>query len=109
MPAFALPQAVSPRVAATLSRFAHYPVLDRVCQRARTYDITPMAQPVGRGKPQGHPHRAGGRLPAPRLGLVRAATRANLVPLGTDARLLPRGARKRESPGFPGLATASIL
>ena len=34
MPAFALPQAVSPRVAVTLSRFAHYPVLDRVCQRA---------------------------------------------------------------------------
>ena len=50
MPAFALPQAASPRVAATLSRFAHYPVLDQVCQRARTYDITPMAQPAGRGK-----------------------------------------------------------
>ncbi len=57
MPAFALPQAVSPRVAATLSRFAHYPVLDRVCQRARTYDITPLAQPVGRGKPQGLPEQ----------------------------------------------------
>jgi hypothetical protein len=57
MPAFALPQAVSPRVAVTLSRFAHYPVLDRVCQRARTYDITPMAQPAGRGKPQGLPEQ----------------------------------------------------
>ena len=57
MSAFALPQAVSPRVAATLSRFAHYPVLDRVCQRVRTYDITPLAQPVGRGKPQGLPEQ----------------------------------------------------
>ena len=57
MPAFALPQAVSPRVAATLSRFAHYPVLDRIYQRARTYDITPMAQPAARGKPQGLPEQ----------------------------------------------------
>ena len=57
MPAFALPQAVSPRVAATLSRFAHYPVLDRVYQRARTYDITPMAQPVPRAKPEGLPEQ----------------------------------------------------
>ena len=57
MPAFALPQAVSPRVAATLSRFAHYPVLDRVYQRARTYDITPMAQPAAPGKPQGLPEQ----------------------------------------------------
>jgi hypothetical protein len=57
MPAFAQPHAVSPRVAATLSRFAHYPVLDRVYQRARTYDITPMAQPAGRGKPQGLPEQ----------------------------------------------------
>ena len=57
MPVFAQPQAVSPRVAATLSRFAHYPVLDRVYQRARTYDITPMAQPAARGTPQGLPEQ----------------------------------------------------
>jgi hypothetical protein len=57
MPTFALPQAVSPRVAATLSRFAHYPVLDRVYQPARTYDVTPMALPAGRGKPQGVPEQ----------------------------------------------------
>ena len=57
MSAFALPQAVSPRVAATLSRFAHYPVLDQVCQRASTNDITPMAQPLPRARPQGFPEQ----------------------------------------------------
>ena len=57
MPAFALPQAVSPRVATTLSRFAHYDLLDRVYQRARSYDITPMAQPAPHPKPNGLPEQ----------------------------------------------------
>ena len=57
MPVFAQPQAVSPRVAATLSRFAHYPVLDRVYQRARTYDITPVGQPAPRAKPSSLPEQ----------------------------------------------------
>jgi len=57
MPVFAQPQAVSPRVAATLSRFSHYPVLDRVYQRARTYDITLAGQPAPRAKTSSLPEQ----------------------------------------------------
>src|SRR5262245_25597230 len=55
MPAFALPRAVSPRVAATLSRFAHFAVLDRVCQRARTFDVAPTAGITRAAPPHGLP------------------------------------------------------
>ena len=51
MPAFALPQAVSPRVAATLSRYAHYPLLDRACPGARTYDIAALPGAASRATP----------------------------------------------------------
>src|SRR5262245_1951531 len=57
MPAFALPQAVSPRVAATLSRYAHYPLLDRVCPGARTYDITPLPVAGSRATPGKRPEQ----------------------------------------------------
>src|SRR5262245_49210710 len=57
MPAFALPQAVSPRVAATLSRYAHYHLLDRVSPGARTYDITPLPGAQSRATPRGLPNQ----------------------------------------------------
>jgi hypothetical protein len=55
MPAFALPQAISPRVAATLSRYAHYTLLDQVYQRARTYDIRPFSETSGKAIPEDLP------------------------------------------------------
>src|SRR5262245_52241707 len=51
MPAFALPLAVSPRVAATLSRCAAYPLLDRLYPGARTYAITPLPAAPSRATP----------------------------------------------------------